>query len=71
MQQERKQHKYYYRFISAITLFWYFISVFEKEKLTLWLRLLPMKERQHKEFLLLAVSEYKDFFRKRILGNKQ
>ena len=48
----------------AITLFWYFISVFEKEKLTLWLRLLPMKERQHKEFLLLAGLGIQRLFQK-------
>jgi len=32
-------------------MLWYFLSFFGKEKLTLRLRLLPMKERQHKEFL--------------------
>ena len=48
----------------AITLFWYFISVFEKEKLALWLRLLPMKERQHKEFLLLAGLGIQRLFQK-------
>ena len=51
-------------------MLWYFLSFFGKEKLTLRLRLLPMKERQHKEFLFRLRLGIQRLFRKENTGKQ-